>query len=397
MSDIYKQKAEKYKYKYLKLKQELEGGDEEYNDCMISPSILFNDELLKNIEQKYNLHNYHINYFNNDINYVGRLIKFKKIKKFTNNLQIELNNFTIIKENNKIDETYTPEIVYACIINNNKSFFSLSSTSSIYETLDKIFLNSTKSDINTKYGLIISTNPGKKLKNLYYDINNYLPFINYLKIAIQQFIIPLHKAGYVLNNIDLNNIYWDEKKVFFNISEMTENINNNIDIQGLTNSIYKLFNKFSKEYNYNNHKYLIIKEYNCTDQLLKAFCNDKSININDLVTKLDYISESIEKYKDYLEKTKLLDINTKKLLDELRTLEQLKENRIHKLGFSGTQDDGPNSIIYYNELISKINEDFNPLIKLKEDEINNNNNILNMHWENFNNLNFMIYINAQIK
>ena len=48
MNDIYAQKAKKYKYKYLKLKKELEGGDDfkfiGYGGfgCIISPPIKFN-------------------------------------------------------------------------------------------------------------------------------------------------------------------------------------------------------------------------------------------------------------------------------------------------------------------------------------------------------------------
>ena len=43
MNQIYKQKAEKYKYKYLKLKQDLYlyGGEYLYNECISNPPIFF--------------------------------------------------------------------------------------------------------------------------------------------------------------------------------------------------------------------------------------------------------------------------------------------------------------------------------------------------------------------
>jgi hypothetical protein len=43
MNDIYKQKAEKYKYKYLKLKQDLEGAG---SQCKYNLPIIFDKDSL---------------------------------------------------------------------------------------------------------------------------------------------------------------------------------------------------------------------------------------------------------------------------------------------------------------------------------------------------------------
>jgi len=239
---IYKHKAEKYKYKYLKLKQELEGGEYLYNSCITSPPINFNDETFKKltIVEDYPKNNtININSFNNK-DFVGRLIKSKKygseyLLEYTNSNK----NYEIIEslQNSKMLD-HIPEIVYACTIKNNKSYFSTSST---YNALKKIYPYCTEATKSTKYGYIITTNVGESIAN-YILISDLIEFIEYLIIAINNFIIPLHKGNYVLNNIDLHNIYWnkDKQKVFFNISKMIYNTDISEDIKSLINSIKKI-------------------------------------------------------------------------------------------------------------------------------------------------------------
>ena len=254
MDDIYKHKAEKYKYKYLKLKQELEGGDNQYNDCMVCPPILFDNEILNNIEYEYfpdpTNTNININSFNNN-NHIGRLLKSKTKKSTISKdiFQTELENFDIIKNNKYIDETHIPQIKYACkIINIKKSLFNYSNA---YNILHKFFPNCNKSKISSKYGYIISTNPGESIKKDM-KISDLIIFINNLKNAITNFIKPLHNIKYVLNNIDFYNIKYDGKKVYFNISEMTvmTDDNKNNDIINLINCIKKFNQILYKDYIY---------------------------------------------------------------------------------------------------------------------------------------------------
>jgi hypothetical protein len=59
--------------------------------------------------------------------------------------------------------------------------------------------------------------------------------LKYLITAIHKFIIPLHKAGFVLNNIKWENIKIEliSDKIIFDISEITESKNTDIDIIAL--------------------------------------------------------------------------------------------------------------------------------------------------------------------
>ena len=242
MNEIYKQKAEKYKNKYLKLKQELYGGDGqyeyEYNNCISNPPIYFDLNkfyILKNNEEFDRLNdkksaegkilikeNYscdktiNINSFLNNYNYVGRLIKSKtnKFYNYDDEYEIELtntnNNYEIIKSLQILGMLqHIPKIVYACRIINDKS--------TTYNALKGFFKNCTKSTNSTRYGYIITKNMGKSI-NIYMKISDLIQFIPNLIDAIRNFIIPLNNASYFLKNIALKNIYWDEnrRKVFFN-------------------------------------------------------------------------------------------------------------------------------------------------------------------------------------
>ena len=130
---------------------------------------------------------------------------------------------------------YIPKIVFACTIKNDKS--------TIYNTLlNEIFQFKycTKSNKSTKYGYIITTNIGESIYD-FMSISDLIIFIPHLIDAINNFIIPLNNAQNVLNNIKLDNIYWNKQKVFFNISKMTKiTKDNNIDIKGLIDSIQKI-------------------------------------------------------------------------------------------------------------------------------------------------------------
>jgi hypothetical protein len=287
MNDIYKQKAEKYKYKYLKLKQELEGGEYHYNHCRITPPIneetLLLNKLIINVDYRDN----NINSFNNN-DYVGRLIKSKT--KGLDEYNIELTNsnknYQIIKNlNNQKMLEYIPKIVFACTIKNNKS--------TTYNTLKKIFefKYCTNSNKSTKYGYIITTNIGESIYD-FMSISDLIIFIPHLINAIKDFIIPLNLANFVLNNIKLDNIYWNKQKVFFNISKMKIiTKDNNIDIKGLIDSIQQIY---------------VIKKRN-----LKL---ESILTANDLINKLEEIkSNLIFEKKSEEEKTYIIDNKNNKL------------------------------------------------------------------------------------
>jgi hypothetical protein len=267
MSDTYKQKARKYKYKYLKLKQELEGGSrfngffrlgawsQKPDSVHINPepitctSNVSYDLKKLNIITDYPPNNPNISIFNSTEydKYDRRLLNKDDYEK-------ELKNFKEIQQiNNEIDKTHIRQIVFAGKINNdtkNSKFFKEN-----FKTCDKI-------NNDEYYGYIIS----KNIIDIYGHIPQYLLF-TYLITAIENFIIPLHKAGYVLNDIRWQNIILesstgvkyagtlklypyqgDTSKVYFDISKMEKNNNNNKDIEALFNLGYSLINDNIKDY-----------------------------------------------------------------------------------------------------------------------------------------------------
>jgi hypothetical protein len=270
MNDIYKQKAEKYKYKYLKLKQELEGGTWPFKNSYTIPAYVdydnhgdwvnekeitkqrrttnvedctttydfSNDQLEKlEIKQEYPETGTRIKDFDNwpykefIIKYSKRLLSYDDYKK-------ELNNFLLIQELDiDIDKTYIRKIVFGGKIENfNYNFFNKSEKSKILKNR----FSSCKI-LNKNYGYII-----------YEDINKKYKPSNILKLeclitAINDFIKPLHKAGFVLNNIVWDNIIVSESKteldsykLIFDISKMEASKNTNKDIKALYKLGYKL-------------------------------------------------------------------------------------------------------------------------------------------------------------
>jgi hypothetical protein len=249
MSDIYKQKARKYKYKYLKLKQELEGGggifvkkttrtlpgytdyDGDYVPprettivvrttnpihCTRSPHLNDDDlEKLKIIPQ-YPDTKTNIRDFNNfESIYDRRLLKYKDYKN-------ELNNYIKIKNIDKIDKTYIREIVYAGKI---EIIFNKEKRKILEDKYDMCKIS------YRNHGYIISKNIKEN-----YNINSYsIIKLEYLKIAILKFIIPLHNAGFVLNNIEWKNIMIDPRsnQIIFDSSKITESKYTKIDIIAL--------------------------------------------------------------------------------------------------------------------------------------------------------------------
>ena len=141
MTDIYKQKARKYKNKYLKLKQEYiaKGGVifRRISGCTIIPPPKFSYETLfkLQISRNYPLTSIsdsksQINSFCNPNNF-GRLLSY-------NDYQKELENFKSLNPApnfffDPVMEEYV-KIKYACLIEKEKS-----SKSTLYYSLDKLF------------------------------------------------------------------------------------------------------------------------------------------------------------------------------------------------------------------------------------------------------------------
>ena len=308
MDDIYKHKAKKYKYKYLKLKQELEGGGD--LPCKYDLPIKFDGDSLDfgpeisgqsgklKIVTNYpagvsnTVSNTVFNNFNKT-NYTGIIFK--------HNNYIEL--YPILTSPDIVEYT---KVVYACTIDkevrNKLKMFKMFKNNHIKKKFPKCpIFNDSKS-----YGYIITENIKNIIENingLIINIDLFKEFINDLINTLKVFIIPLHEAGYILNNIDTSPIKWDKtkKQVYFNITEITKDTNKYKDINNLISFITKLF---------------ILNNYHYTKELLKEFDKDKNMSINKLIDNLPKINECIKYEEEILEyKEKILE-NEQKLFDE---------------------------------------------------------------------------------
>ena len=366
MSNIYKQKAEKYKYKYLKLKKELEGGIiyDDNNICLYNLPITtfhhYKDSIIiedgnspGQIKQKLNIkidryiHNSpsqsspfddFCNY--NKEGYIGKILNYNDYNKTFQTLnELRKNNINLIYIN----------ILLGCRIYKEKrnKLSKLSSKNlilTIFPNCEKMF--KTSANDSPYFGYIISSN-----KSIDENISEI--FIINLIDAIKNFIVPLHEAGYVLNNIDENNILWDENKVYFNIEKMTKNtdnnIDNNIDLKSLKYYILNLFNSFNLSIKYR----FMHRIYNLT--------------YNDFMSELNNIHKIYNIYVDYnneLTDNITLYYNTKNEIIKLYK-ESEYEYEYHNI-YKGT-----GNFKSYKDVVPKLKykiEENNQLVKKKLDE-----------------------------
>jgi hypothetical protein len=196
MSNIYEQKARKYKYKYLKLKQQYIGGGGEDEQCK---SIILTDELKKLNVTKSGFKNYC-----ND-KYIGELVN--KYDLFSMKKQ-----FKIVKKYD-LNLNYIPELVFSSKIKNSWLF------------LPNYYKEDNKTIINTHFGekclqkyIAISKNVGKTFEEhfkLGTKDSNIVLILKSLKESIKNFIIPLYTDGYVLRSCDENHMLINNNKVYF--------------------------------------------------------------------------------------------------------------------------------------------------------------------------------------
>lgn len=178
-----------------------------------------------------------------------------------------------------------------------------------------------------KFGYIITENIERiYTEYLISDIDLFIQFINDLINTLNVLIEPLHKAGYILNNIDISTIRWDKtkKQVHFNITKITKDTNKYKDINYLIYFITEL--SFLQKYRY-------------TRELLKKF-DDKNISINNLKDNLPKINKCIEYEKQLFEyKDKILEyenlslddhFNKKAISDEDKTFITKEITRLTK-------------------------------------------------------------------
>lgn len=344
MNDIYKQKAEKYKHKYLKLKQELYGGKHPYTyPCLYYLPIKFDTDSLDfgtNIGKLKVVKDYPINAPNtviefnkyNNYGYTGIILKHEDYLI----LLPLLTKPEIVK--------YT-KVVYACTINKEKRDKKLGLFKSginyirtIFPKCDHILkMSATKNE--GKFGYIITKDIEKiieendhRVKILAHElINNEIElfekFINHLIKTLNNFIIPLHEAGYILNNIYETTINWVIKKeeVYFDITKMTKDTDKCKDIKNLISFILNLS---------------IVRDKHNTKELLKELLDeyDKNTTIQILINNLPNIikcaknEEEIAKYENRILEydKKIVEYNTQ---EEFQTLTKQKELAKNSLNY----------------------------------------------------------------
>jgi hypothetical protein len=239
MSDIYEIKARKYKYKYFKLKQELEGGfilgksywGESFVDrlknffnlnnqiiCTITPPILL-DGLT--IIQDYPVNKISsLQDFNNE-DHLGHLVTYKN-----DNYKQELKNFEEVLSIDTMQK-YTSVLKFACNMFKDDFLKHIKDkTEEPYKSIHRCQNKIIDDEKTVNYGYIISTNTGKSFNELTEDdINdgNIKQILISLKEGIINFITPLYKNGYVLGDINMDNMTLKKKgnQVYFiNYSKM---------------------------------------------------------------------------------------------------------------------------------------------------------------------------------
>jgi hypothetical protein len=226
MDYIYNKKYQKYKQKYLLLKQLIleGGGDHKFIGegafgCVFCPPINF---LNINIIEGFPYYNSSFQNYNN-CEYIGKILSTgveSSDGRYTqDSYQSELQQIKKIK---KLDPNgdYTPELIHANVynsevlkdpyLNNFNNYINKDNYHKLIECLNK------KININ-KFGYIISKNTGKTLESKYNSItpeNNIENLKNFLKnfCILLQFIKILYDKNYLHLDIKMDNITIKEEE-----------------------------------------------------------------------------------------------------------------------------------------------------------------------------------------
>jgi hypothetical protein len=262
MNDIYAQKAKKYKYKYLKLKKELEGGNylgEGAYGCIISPphQFIFNDNKQIICHKDNNIY---------DKNYVGKLLRCNDIigKEYINSFYEEYCEF-IKLDNIDSESKHRSKLVFAAYINDaqykhineeykqkdNRIIFIDCLNKKInrqIQTIDIVNISDKEKGKSYKFGYIISTKVGKsfdKVKLNEFDKNQIIQILTNLKESIKDLITTLYTKNLIHADIKFPNMTLDIEnnfKVCFIDFGLMKNYKDNKDMEKLKNiSQYYLY------------------------------------------------------------------------------------------------------------------------------------------------------------
>jgi hypothetical protein len=321
MNDIYKQKAKKYKYKYLKLKNDYIGGvidsswlswlsnrttyfNFEYigsggYGCIISPPFQFNiqndnkDNILYPPEKIISDDIY------KDIKYVGKLLSCDK-----GSFQTEINEFLKI---NKIDPEaqHRSQLIFAAYYNRKeltkkltKRFYNGKQIRKLWDCLNEknLFKEEKNPDNqpyikdlknpcneNDNYGYIISTKVGTSFDKIdlgKFNKDEIITILTNLKESIKDLIVKLYDDGSIHGDLKLANMTLDNNyKVSFIDFGFVTKINEIINITNASGNhqcsdiIYifmKIIDNFSPFFNINNMTSLdLINKINSINQPIR--------------------------------------------------------------------------------------------------------------------------------
>jgi hypothetical protein len=313
MSDIYKLKAEKYKYKYYKLKKQLKGGGGS-NDCVSIPPKLLEG---LNITQSYPLSsvdefdfedqedfymkspgmgmNMGMDKVINDLkqfntnDYVGKLMSKDDYDK-------EINNFSFLEDIkwgwNRYE--YIKKIYYAGYINYNDFIIHLK-TNNLLKLKDCVQLKDNQKD---KIYYLISNNVGQSFNNLSSEIiqNNIIDILKSIKKGTS-YIQNLMQYEYVLGNIKKENMTYnvDKKQVYFINYDNKHNPN---ECDWERRKAYSLNNNYSLLTSIFYYKYNNKDEINLTGkQFIETMRDFKNIGIMNN-RKLNYLRSLTESFDE---------------------------------------------------------------------------------------------------
>ena len=375
MNDIYLQKAKKYKYKYLKLKNDYIGGRNfssiwstyfrknyfEYigeggYGCIISPPFQFNTLSLENI--LYPPEKIISDKIYKDKKYVGKLLSCDK-----DSFQTEINEFLKI---NFIDPEakHRSQLIFAAYYNRKELTKELElkqyndeQSKKLLKCLNKKKLLKEKNlgdnlpytidpgnpcNANDNYGYIISTRVGTsfdKIELNKFKLGTIITILTNLKKSIEDLIVKLYDNGSIHGDIKFQNMTLDNS---FKISFIDFGYMNN------NSEIIKIVNNSA------NHQYsdIILFFMKIIDNLSPFFNNIYNMTSLDLKNNI----MSIDKKMTKSELIELINNNTKKntILPQLQSSTKLSYID-YSCFFQSLKDDKKYPLIdFYNKCIEPI-------------------------------------------
>jgi hypothetical protein len=302
MNDIYKQKAEKYKYKYLKLKKEIEyigeGGylPNYFSEGGYLPNYFsegaFNNKVDKLIEKYIN-----IDFTNSQI-----LIKINEdpdIKYSFNPVFENRFNYQVYNRIKEYIKKYPPETIETQ--NDKPDFFSLISEKGFNNQVDKRikkYIEETKKKKELEAANKKKLEELEALKQEQQEQQDFKDKIQNVKKVIEKIIVPLYKQQNIIGNINKDEIFKSDYDGKINHQQPVQCYHNNLNEVSKSytyikkSKVIKILNdcKFKTLNNFLDH--LLFSEQKQTDLNNN---NNKNHNYDDdYIFNLNFLKKNIK-------------------------------------------------------------------------------------------------------